>query len=57
MSTPLMILAVLGTALAIYIVCSLIDFIREFIFKKLRIKQRLLNFEEKHINVWNENEQ
>lgn len=39
LSAPLLALAVIGTALGIYTVCSLIDIIRELIFKALKLKQ------------------
>ena len=44
------ILAVLGTAAVIYLICSLIDFIRLQLFKALHIRQKLDSFEE-HIRV------
>lgn len=43
----LMVLAVIGSAVAIYIVCSLIDYIRLLLFKLLRIKAILLTVENK----------
>lgn len=39
--------SVLGTAAAIFIVCSLIDFFREKLFAALRIRERLSRLEEK----------
>ncbi len=48
------ILLVLLTALAIYLLCSLIDFLREGIFKVLKLKQCLANLEERCLkNLWN----
>lgn len=44
------ILAVLGTAAVIYLICSLIDFIRLQLFKALHIRRKLDSFEE-HIRV------
>lgn len=41
------ILAVLGTAAAIYLVCCLIDFVRYQLFKILNIRQKLDLFEER----------
>lgn len=50
----LMVLAVLLSACAIFIVCALIDGLRLLLFKKLRIKQRLLKLEDKYIgDLWN----
>lgn len=50
---PLLIAAVLGSALFIYISCSAIDMIRVCIFKIFRIKERLDKLEKKHIgNLW-----
>jgi surface polysaccharide O-acyltransferase-like enzyme len=40
------ILAVLGMAAVIYLICSLIDFIRLQIFKALHIRRKLDSFEE-----------
>lgn len=48
-SAPLLIAAVFGSALFIYISCSVIDFIRNCIFKLLRIKENLDKFERKYI--------
>ncbi len=39
LSAPLLVLAVLGTALGIYTVCSVLDIIRALIFKALKLKQ------------------
>lgn len=41
------ILAVLGTAAAIYLICSLIDFVRLKLFKILHVRQKLDSFEER----------
>ena len=52
-SVPVLTTLVLLTAAAVYVVCSLIDMIRENIFKALKIKQRLARVEEKYIgNLW-----
>lgn len=40
-NTPLLILGVLLASFAIYIICSLFDLIRIFIFNKLKIKEKL----------------
>lgn len=42
-----MTLLIIGFALAIFISCSLIDWIRELIFEKLELKLRLANLEER----------
>lgn len=52
-SVPLEVICVLLTAVAIYIVCSLIDLIRENIFKVLKVRQRLAAIEDKYLNnLW-----
>ena len=43
----LMVLAVLGTALGIYVVCSLIDYLRLLLFKALKVKPTLEKLENK----------
>ncbi|MBQ0168127.1 MAG: acyltransferase family protein [Treponema sp.] len=45
MPAPLMALAVLGTALGIYALCTVIDFVRVGIEKALKLKQRISAFE------------
>lgn len=48
------VLSVLLTALAIYLLCSLVDLLRERIFQLLKLKQRLANLEERCLgNLWN----
>lgn len=50
---PLLALAVLGSALGIFIVCSLIDLVREGLFRLLRLKERLSRLEEKCVgDLW-----
>lgn len=50
---PLEIASILLTAIAIYFLCSFIDMVRIYIFKKLKLKQHLTKFEEKHLgNLW-----
>lgn len=45
--------AVLGTALAIYAGCTLLDSVRAFVFRKLRLRERLTALEEKRIgDLW-----
>lgn len=46
-SPAVMALAVLGTAAAIYLACSALDFIRARLFRLLKVKKRLLHAEEK----------
>ena len=54
LSVPLEVMCVLLTAVAVYIVCSLIDLIRENLFKALKIKQHLSRLEDKYLtNLWN----
>ncbi len=49
-----MVFAVIFTAIGIYLVCSLADYIRSFIFKVLRIKELLSSAEKRWIkNPWN----
>lgn len=48
-----MLLAFFGIVLAVYFICSLIDLIREILFKKLKIKEKLINLEHKYLgNIW-----
>ncbi len=48
-----MIAAVLGTAFAIYVVCSLIDLLQRLLFHILKIDKRIRKIEEKRIgNLW-----
>lgn len=50
---PVEIALILLTAILIYILCSLIDMIRIFLFKQLKLKQRLAVLEEKYLkNIW-----
>lgn len=39
--------AVLGTAVSIYIVCSLVDLVREFIFRMVNVKGKLVRIEDR----------
>ena len=49
----ILILAVLVTAVIIYLCCSLIDYLRELLFRTLKINYRIKNFEEKYIgSLW-----
>lgn len=43
----LMILSVLGTAIAIFLICALIDFVRDRLFKLLQVKNLLIRLETK----------
>ena len=48
-------LCVLGVAIAIYIICGLIDYLREKIFTLFRVKKTLMFIEQKLTkNLWNE---
>jgi surface polysaccharide O-acyltransferase-like enzyme len=42
-----LVLAVIGSAIAIYVICSLIDFVRDRLFKLLHIKELLIKLEGK----------
>lgn len=46
-SIPLMVLAVIGSACGIYIICSVIDLFREYIFGKVRVKEKVMSVEKK----------
>ena len=46
-SAPLLLLGVLGTALTIYVFCSLIDLLRADLFSRLRVRDRLRNLEDR----------
>ncbi len=51
--TVVLLIAVLGSAIVIYVVCSIIDMLREYVFYKLRLKQCLLALERKTIgDIW-----
>lgn len=53
-SVPHLIVAVLGTAAGIYIVCSLIDFLRDRLFALFKVKTLLLKCENKLLgDLWN----
>ena len=41
-----MIIGVILIGLAIFVVFSLVDWVRELLFRKLKVKSRLANFEE-----------
>jgi len=49
LGAPLMGLAVIGIAVAVFISCSLIDWIRELLFRKLKLRERLLRLENRLI--------
>lgn len=52
-----MVLTVVGSAIAIYLICALIDFIREKLFKLLRIRKILIKIEEKFVGgLWENKE-
>ena len=42
---------VLAAALGIYLLCSLIDCMRAFLFRRLRLRQRLTNWEERRVGA------
>ena len=44
---PLMVLSIVGIAIAIYLVCSAIDLIRHCLFKAVKLKEGLLNLEDR----------
>lgn len=53
LNTPLLVLGVLATAVLIYLICSLIDIIRERLFKALKVKKLVSNMEQKLFkNIW-----
>ena len=47
LSTPLMLLTAVGVAVGIYLVCSLIDLLRLYLFKWLKVKPRLAKLEDR----------
>jgi hypothetical protein len=47
LSPVMLALAVIGAALALYLVCSVIDLVRFYLFKLLRVKERLEALEKK----------
>ena len=50
---PCMLLAFLAIIVSVYFICSFIDMIREYIFKKLKVKDRLIKLEHKYLeNTW-----
>ena len=50
---PCMLLAFLAIVVSVYFICSFIDMIREYIFKKLKVKDRLIKLEHKYLgNTW-----
>lgn len=50
---PLMVLAVLGSAVVIFVACALIDKLRLIVFEKLRLRQRVQKLEDKYIgDLW-----
>ena len=54
-SPPLMVVAVLLSALVLFVLLAAIDKVRLWVFQKLQLKQRLLKLENKWIgNLWNE---
>lgn len=48
---PIEIIAILGTALAIFLICLLIDTVREYIFRLLRIKERINSITQRKTNI------
>ena len=53
LSTPVLVIAVLGTALAIFGGCCACDMVRISLFKKIRLKQKLEDLEKKYIGeLW-----
>ena len=49
----LMLVAFLAIIVSVYFICSFIDMIREYIFKKLKVKDRLIKLEHKYLeNTW-----
>lgn len=55
MTVPLIVLFVLGTAGGIYIICSMIDVLREYLFKIINIKKVLSRLEEEYIGgLWSD---
>ena len=55
LSTPIMVIFILGTALIIYFICSFIDMVRVCIFNALKLKERIENIEKQYLgNLWNE---
>ena len=55
-SIPFMLLAVIGAAAGIYIVCSLSDAVRDLLFKALKVKERLRKIENKLVgDTWDSN--
>ncbi|MGN0467094.1 MAG: acyltransferase family protein [Acutalibacteraceae bacterium] len=55
-SVPMLIIAVLGCAFTIFVFCSLLDTVRNAIFKKLKIKARLSSLEDKFLSEQSKNE-
>lgn len=53
---PMLIVAVLGSALAIFVGCSLADTVRNGIFKKLKVKKRLSSLEDKFLSKLSQEE-
>lgn len=53
---PKLIVAVLGTALGIFIICALADTVRNGIFKKLKVKKRLSALEDKFFSKLSQEE-
>ena len=53
---PKLIVAVLGSALAIFVGCSLADTVRNGIFKKLKVKKRLSSLEDKFLSKLSQEE-
>ena len=50
---PVLVIAVLGTSVAIFVGCSFCDMLRVFIFKKLELKQKIEKMEKKYIGeLW-----
>ena len=53
---PVLIIAVLGSALAIFVGCALADTVRNGIFKKLKVKKRLSALEDKFLSKLSQEE-
>lgn len=52
---PLLAPAVLAAAFAVYAVCSALDLLRELLFQKLRVKQRISALERTYLkNIWDQ---
>lgn len=53
-NTAVMFLGILGIAVGIFLICGVVELVRIFVFRKLKIKERLLRIERKCIgDLWN----